>query len=545
MILPDLKLTTSSLYIIWKLQEAGYEAFLVGGSVRDLLMDGMGLSEEKRGMDKFDFDYTTSAKPEEIMAVFPESFYENDFGTVSVAPEKLLAQMRGEGFLVDDWESEKMEEDEGGEEKGRNDGSDRGDRINVAELGKVHESLSLPAWQGEEKKAPNFEITTYRTGEQYGIESRAPAQMSWGETINDDLSRRDFTINALALLLEAETLAGVFEKKNLRQQTTVMGSEYRLRDNYEGVADLRAGLIRAIGQAERRFEEDPLRLLRGLRFSVQLNFGIEEETYQAIKARAELIKRISWERIRDEFLKMLGSDFPREAIMLLDETGLLEIILPELTAMKGVVQSGHHLTDVWVHSLDALAACPNRDPIVRLATLLHDVGKPETQKMTGGQFTFYNHQVVGAHMAKRIAMRLKLSKREIERIFVLVRQHMFHYLPQNTDAFIRRFMRQVGLENLNDILDLREADRLGSNARRTSWRLEEMKARMIEQLNQPMAVRDLAIDGNDLMKEFDLKPGPILGRVLGELLERVLEESELNERGKLLELAGEMVAGEK
>ena len=276
-----------------------------------------------------------------------------------------------------------------------------------------------------------------------------------------------------------------------------------------------------------------------------MNFAIEEETYQAIKSTASLLKTISAERIRDEFLKMLKSDFPREAVMLLDETGLLEQFLPELLAMKDVAQSGHHLTDVWIHSLDALAACPNRDPIVRLATLLHDVGKPATQKMKGGQYTFYNHQVVGAHLAKRIAQRLRLNKRDIDRVFILVRQHMFYYQPENTDASIRRFMRQVGLENLNDILDVREADRLGSNARKTSWRLEEMKQRMIEQLHQPLSTRDLAIDGNDLMKEFNLKPGPILGKILAHLLELVLEKSELNEPKILLKKTREFLATNK
>jgi poly(A) polymerase/tRNA nucleotidyltransferase (CCA-adding enzyme) len=161
--------------------------------------------------------------------------------------------------------------------------------------------------------------------------------------------------------------------------------------------------------------------------------------------------------------------------------------------------------------------------------------------MLDGKYTFYNHQVVGAHLAKRIAQRLRLSKEETQRIFILVRYHMFHYQPENSDAAIRRFMRQVGLENLNDILDLREADRLGSNARKTSWRLEEMKQRMIEQLNQPLQVRDLALGGRELMSEFKLVPGPILGRVLKQLLELVLEDSSLNEREKLLQLAAELL----
>ncbi len=527
MTLPDLKLPTTSLFILQKLQEKGFEAYLVGGSVRDLLAKGMDLTEQKEDLRDFDFDFATNAKPEETLAVLAESFYENEFGTVSLAPEKLLDLMRLEGFLVDDWEEKQAKSEVLAE-------NEREDRIKITAATKLHESLKLPNWQDEVSPPLNFEITTYRMGEIYADNSRSPQTMSWGETIDDDLSRRDFTINALALMVKSEKLKEIFSKKNLKKTATLTADDYDLIDNYHGLNDLKAGVIKAIGKAEKRFTEDPLRLLRAVRFSVQLNFAIEEETYQAIKSTASLLKTISAERIRDEFLKMLKSDFPREAVMLLDETGLLEQFLPELLMMKDVAQSGHHLTDVWVHSLDALAACPNHDPIVRLATLLHDIGKPATQKMDGGQYTFYNHQVVGAHLAKRIAQRLRLNKRDIERVFILVRQHMFYYQPENTDASIRRFMRQVGLENLNDILDVREADRLGSNARKTSWRLEEMKQRMIEQLHQPLSTRDLAIDGNDLMKEFNLKPGPILGKILAHLLELVLEKSELNEPEILL-----------
>lgn len=530
MTLPDLKLPTTSLFILWKLQENGFEAYLVGGSVRDLLAKGMDLTEQKEDLSDFDFDFATNAKPEETLAIFAESFYENEFGTVSISPEKLLDLMRLEGFLVDDWEEKTSKTKD--LEKNKNN-----DRLRITELTKLHESLQLPNWQDEVSPPLNFEITTYRMGEIYDSSSRAPQKMTWGETIDDDLSRRDFTINALALAVKTEKLREILTKKNLKKTATFTETDYELIDNYHGLADLKAGVIRAIGKAEKRFTEDPLRLLRAVRFSVQLNFAIEEETYQAIKSTASLLKTISAERIRDEFLKMLKSNFPREAVMLLDETGLLEQFLPELLTMKDVAQSGHHLTDVWVHSLDALAACPNHDPIVRLATLLHDVAKPETQKMVKGQYTFYNHQVVGAHLAKRIAQRLRLSKRDTDRVFILVRQHMFYYQPENTDASIRRFMRQVGLENLNDILDVREADRLGSNARKTSWRLEEMKQRMIEQLHQPLSVRDLAIDGNDLMKELSLQPGPILGKILAHLLELVLEKSELNEREILLKEA--------
>jgi putative nucleotidyltransferase with HDIG domain len=243
-------------------------------------------------------------------------------------------------------------------------------------------------------------------------------------------------------------------------------------------------------------------------------------------------------------MKMIGSRYPAEAITLLDETGILTHILPELLQTKGVEQAGHHTTDVWTHSLDALRTCPSTDPVVRLATLLHDIAKPQTQQITDTTITFYNHEVIGARVAKKIAERLRLSRRDCDRVFTLVRYHMFYYQPENTDASIRRFMRKVGLENINDILDLREGDRLGSGARHTSWRLEEMKQRMVEQLHQPFSIQDLAIDGHDLMETFSLKPGPQLGKILQQLFEKVLDEPELNTKESLLEVAATLIASE-
>jgi len=197
-------------------------------------------------------------------------------------------------------------------------------------------------------------------------------------------------------------------------------------------------------------------------------------------------------------------------------------------------QRGHHVSDVWTHSLDALRHCPSSDPIVRLATLLHDIGKPLTYKEENESITFYNHDIVGSRIASKIARRLRLTNKDVQRIFTLVRYHMFHYQPNHSDASIRRFIRRVGFENIDDILDLREGDRLGSGAKKTSWRLEEMKERIIEQLNQPMGLDDLNINGHDLMQELQLKPGPILGQILDKLLEKVLENPDLNEKEKLI-----------
>ena len=522
---PSLTLPTSALYIIYCLKKSGYEGFLIGGSVRDVLANALGYYQTNAPIKSDDFDYTTNARPEQIMTVFSKSFYKNQFGTVSITPQDLRELMG----LPPEKETPVAN-------------NVRVDRIDVGSATRLHESLTLPQYPTIAHPLKNYEITTYRVGEKYELNNRQPSHLEWGETIFEDLTRRDFTINALALTFPLPFLEQIFSQSQFPQTLTVAESDYELIDAHHGLNDLRDNLVCTIGVPDERFQEDALRLLRAIRLSVQLNFAIEENTYESIKHNHELLTTISFERIRDELLKILASDYPKEGIMLLDETGLLQHIIPELLEAKDVAQSGHHLTDVWVHSLDALASCPSPDPIVRLATLLHDIGKPATQAMTNGQYTFYRHQVVGAHLAKKIARRLRLPHEQVDRIFTLVRHHMFHYDSNTTDAAIRRFMRQVGLENLNDILDLREADRLGSNARKTSWRLEEMKARMIEQLHQPLQVRDLAIDGYDLMSTFNLKPGPILGTILNQLLEEVLEDASCNDKQKLLARAQKILA---
>lgn len=494
------------------LKGAGFEAFIVGGAVRDLLILKKNNSPAPLTTD---YDFATNATPEEIQKLFPESFYENEFGTVAITAEELAQQAGFEPTFVKVAAIAEQKV------------------IDLTAASKIHASLSSPYQEKQaeksSQKSPNFEITTYRSQELYS-NFRKPDSLQWGTSIEEDLTRRDFSINALALTLTQEV--------SLDQPLlTLAPDEYTLIDLHHGLADLDAHLIRTVGDPATRFQEDALRMLRAIRLSVQLNFEIEEQTFAALLAHHELLDHISAERIRDEFLKMLKSEYPAEAIELLDETQLLEFILPELLAAKGVQQGGHHTTDVWTHSLDALRYCPSPDPIVRLATLLHDIAKPDTYAEQNGTITFYNHEIIGARVAKKIAQRLRLSKEEQDRIFTLVRYHMFHYQPENTDAAIRRFMRKVGLNNINDILDLREGDRLGSGARQTSWRLEEMKQRMIAQLHQPFDINDLAIDGHDLMREFNLQPGKVIGEVLHYLFEQVLENPELNTPEHLVELA--------
>jgi poly(A) polymerase/tRNA nucleotidyltransferase (CCA-adding enzyme) len=497
----NLNIPTEPLFILTTLQQAGFEAYLVGGAVRDLLLNDL-QKKDSAPIEATDFDFTTNATPEQILTLFPNSFYENEFGTVAM-PAVHLAEMMGvtpDQIRLSETESSQ---------------SAKNQVINVESATKLHPSLQPSASTAKITSTDrNFEITTYRSEGLYS-DHRRPDEVTWGKSIEEDLKRRDFTINAMALAISGK-------------------NEYRLVDLFQGMDDLKAGIIRPVGDAAARFEEDALRMLRAIRFSVQLNMKMTDETFTAISALADTIQQVSWERIRDEFLKMLASPFPAEAIELLDDTGLLKYVLPELLEGKGVEQGGHHTTDVWTHSLDALRNSPSNDPIVRLATLLHDVAKPRTFKLQDGKPTFYNHEIVGSRVAKNVAQRLRLSKAEIERIFALVRYHMFYYQPQNTDASIRRFMRKVGLENINDILDVREADRLGSGARETSWRLEEMKQRMVDQLHQPFSITDLEVNGNDLMQELNLQPGPKLGEILKALFEEVLDNPELNTKEQLL-----------
>lgn len=506
----QLNIRPEAKFILKILQQAGFEAYLVGGAVRDIILAQQQNLNPLRTVK--DYDFATNAQPEEVQKLFPESYYENEFGMVAITHRELLTQM---GISVDEVELPI-----------NNKKQKTNHIIDLTTASKIHESLPTPNDEpklDDQSWLADFEITTYRSGEVYTDFRRPdPNQLSWGKDINEDLTRRDFTINAMALQSHDD--------------------DYHLVDPFSGLSDLNDGLIRSVGKAETRFQEDALRMLRAIRFSVQLNMKIDDSTFKAISQYSQLITKISWERIGDEFLKIIASQYPAEGIKLLAEVSLLSHILPELKAGKRVQQGGHHTTDVWTHSLDSLKECPSPDPIVRLATLLHDVAKPQTYEVREGKITFYNHEIVGSRTANQIGKRLRLSKKERQRLFTLVRYHMFYYQPHHSDAAIRRFMRKVGLENVDDILDLREADRLGSGARKTSWRLEEMKQRIIEQLNQPMEVTDLAINGHDLMKNFDLKPGPWLGKVLDKLLEKVLDNPELNQKGELLELSKKLIS---
>jgi tRNA nucleotidyltransferase (CCA-adding enzyme) len=442
------------------LKEAGYKAYIVGGSVRDLF---------SKKLVK-DWDFTTDATPEDIQKHFPESFYDNIFGTVGVTVEELLNQfsLTSDASTIDD--------------------------LTLSDV---------------------FEITTFRTEAEYS-DFRRPDKVAWGKTIEEDLKRRDFTINALALKKVAQ-------------------GEYEIIDLFDGRKDLENKLIRAVGDPNERFKEDALRMLRAVRLSSQLEFLIEKETLEAIRSNADLLKNISKERIRDEFLKILASSYPADGMKLLFSTNLLQHILPEAIKMIGVEQAGHHTKDVWHHSLDSLAACPSPDPIVRLATFLHDIGKPIAYRKEGEKITFYGHEVVSGRIAKEVAKRLHLSNRDSERLVILTRYHMFAYNPEMTDAAIRRFIKRVGLENINDMMKLRVGDRVGGGSRETSWRLRELQRRIEEVLYTPMQISDLKVSGHDVMEILSVPGGPIVGKVLKELFDEVMEDSSKNDREYLIE----------
>jgi tRNA nucleotidyltransferase (CCA-adding enzyme) len=429
----------------------------------EIYLVGAGVRSLIQGKIPIDCDFTTNAPPEVIQSLFEDSFYDNKFGTVG---------------------------------------------------------LALETKRGEEV----YEITTYRTERGYS-DKRRPDEVRWGQNLEEDLKRRDFTWNAIVI--------GPILKKDQWNQKSLI-----LIDLFQGEKDFKKKLVRAVGKPEERFTEDALRMMRAVRFAAQMGFTIEKKTFQAIKRNAPLIKKISQERIRDELFKIMVSDHPTDGYLIFRNTGLAELILPEVEKMFGVEQKSpgrHHLDDVGTHAMKSLKASQTDDPIVKLAILLHDVGKPVVvSKNEKGTITFYNHELVGAHLARNIARRLKFSKKEETKLVTLVRWHQFSVDERQTDSAIRRIIRNVGKENLADMLELRRADRIGGGARETSWRLERFKKKLVEVQKQPFSVTDLKVDGHDVMKILGIRPGPKVGQVLNQLFESVVDEKIPNQRKSLL-----------
>ena len=367
------------------------------------------------------------------------------------------------------------------------------------------------------KEKEVVEVTTFRKELNYA-DKRHPEKVSWGETIKDDLSRRDFTINAIAIKL---SLKG----DKLIEETY---------DPFKGQVDIKHKRIIAVGDPNERFSEDALRMMRAVRIASQIGFVIENKTFASIISNSDLIKKISWERIRDELFKILISPHPDQGICFLSTSNLLSHILPELIAGKGVEQAKHHTDDVWTHCIKSLKKAPSKDPIVKLAALIHDIGKPSVVRGKGDKRTFFNHEIAGGRIANEVGERLKLSKKDLIRLRKLVRWHQFSVDEKQTDKALRRFIRHVGKENLIDILKVRTGDRLGSGVRKTSWRTDLFKKRLIEVQKQPFSIKDLNINGKDIMKILNIPPGPKIGLILNILFKQVEDNKDLNDRKKLL-----------
>jgi putative nucleotidyltransferase with HDIG domain len=306
-----------------------------------------------------------------------------------------------------------------------------------------------------------------------------------------------------------------------------------------GWEDLRARVLRAVGDPAERFREDGLRALRAARFAAQLDFALDEATLAAIGAARSEVRRVAVERVRDELHKLVVAERARRGFAVLERTGLLEDLLPELAACRDVYQNRHHAYDVYGHSIAVLESAPREKPRVRWAALLHDIGKPATKVLRDGEGTFYNHQHLGAEMADALLQRLRFGRAERETVVHLVREHMFDYRAEWTDAALRRFVRRVGRENLADLFDLRIADMLGNGLREGfPHYLEELHARIEAVLARDAALspRDLVLNGEDIMRELEIPPGPRVGAAQEFLLEAVLDEPARNTAGALREL---------
>lgn len=367
--------------------------------------------------------------------------------------------------------------------------------------------------------AQTIQITTYRSEEKY-TDSRHPDVISWGTTLEEDLKRRDFTINAMALRF-------------------TQGKPLELIDLFGGQDDLKKKIIRTVGEANLRFNEDALRLLRAVRFATVLDFTIEEKTLAAIKNNAHLISKISGERIRDELFKIIESERGAEGILLCRESQLLVEILPELDECFAVEQKSpkrHHVFDVGTHCVTSLRFCPSKDVTTRFATLLHDIGKVKVAEVTDeGVRTFFNHEVAGSRQVREIANRLHFSKIQREKLFKLVRFHQFSVNENQTDKALRRFIKNIGVELIEDMMDLRIGDRLGGGLQQPeSWRLKLFRSRLKEVLKKPFTVADLKIDGHDVMKVLGIGPGPKVGEILNKLFDEVVEDKVKNDKEYLL-----------
>ncbi len=438
--------------IIKNLEENGFEAYAVGGCVRDFLL----------GKNPKDWDIATNAKPEEVEKLMTESgrktFYENEFWTVGVVCPEL--------------------KDQGYEE--------------------------------------TVEITTFRAETKYS-DKRHPDEIKPAKTIEEDLARRDFTVNAIAL---SSARPGAKKPKII--------------DPFGGKSDLKKKIIRAVGNPKDRFSEDALRMMRAVRFNIVLGFKFDKETEEAVKNNSSSLKAISQERIRDEFVKIIMAEKAADGVEKLRQLGLLKQFIPELEEGYEVGQNKHHIYDCYTHSLLSLkyASQKNFNFYVRLAALFHDIAKPRTKVGQGLDSTFYNHEIVGARMVKQILERLRFPKDEIRKIVLLVRYHLFYYnVGEVSESSVRRLVKNAGIENMEELLQVRMSDRIGSGVPKAEpYKLRHLKY-LIEKVSQdPISAKMLAINGSEIMAILNTGPGPKIGQILAILLAEVLSEPKNNDK---------------
>ena len=455
------KIPENILWTLKQLQSAGFEAFVVGGCVRDLFLS----------RTPHDWDVTTDATPEQIIEIFEKTdrrvVYENNFGTVGIINKNL--------------------------EK--------------SELGY------------------EIEITPYRTEGNYS-DNRRPDEVLFSTDIHEDLMRRDFTVNAMAYDPISDNLI----------------------DDYHGQKDLTDKIIRSVGNANERFAEDALRIMRAVRFCAQLGFMCETETVLGIKKHAQDLQKISAERIRDEFIKLVDAAFAKEGVEAMQAYGLLEFVVPELLEGLGMQQGGTHDFDVWTHLVKSLEHGTNKDyPFhVKLAALFHDIGKPRSRRAANGrgtkEWTFYGHEVIGADMSKKIMKRLKFPKEIMTKVYKLVRYHMFFSDPEAiTLSAVRRMVSNVGEEMIWELMELRTCDRIGTGRpKEKPYRLRKYHAMIEEVLRDPISVAMLKLNGDIMIAEMGLEPGRKMGWILHALLEEVLDDPKKNTREYLENRAREM-----
>lgn len=440
--------------ILDTLKQAGFEAFIVGGSVRDMLL----------GKSPKDWDIATKATPETIQKLFPQSVYENSFGTVGVKTES------------------------------------------------------------DDQTVKLVQVTTFRTDAEY-LDHRHPKTVSFASSIDEDLSRRDFTINAIALDPLDKDKGGVGN----------------LKDPHNGQQDLQQKTIRTVGNPDQRFSEDALRLIRAIRFAATLDFCIEEHTFQSLQKNTHLLSKVARERVGSELLLMFENNNTTRAIELMRKTGILQQVLPEVASGIGVTQNKHHIYDVYNHNLLSLKwADEHRYPIaVKIAALLHDIAKPQTKKGEGPDSTFYGHDIVGGKMAINISKRFNWNKELGQQVALLIRNHMFYYnIGEVTERSVRRLVARVGAENMDDLVKLRICDRMGSGVPKPEpYRLRHFQFLVEKVQKDPLSVALLKINGNDIIKRLGITPGPRVGYILAVLFEQVLDDPTANNKQHLTQQA--------